>query len=138
MRKIPLPFTQDSFWIADLELSELRLFDDANLLWLILVPKREGVIELIDLSEKDQGVLLREINFVSHFIKKNFKCDKLNIASLGNLTPQLHVHMIARCKDDPYFPKAPFGMPRHPYPVGEREALIQKTQGIVHETFTRP
>lgn len=124
------PFEKESFWVADLALSELRLFDHQSLLWLILVPKRENVVELIDLSEKDRLDLWAEITRVSHFLKDNFPCDKLNIATLGNIISQLHIHVIARRFDDPYFPKSPFGYERLPYTLLEKNRLITKLQGL--------
>lgn len=64
--------TDESFFIADLPLSELRLFNQGDLVWVILFPKRDHVIELIDLNEQDQLFLLKEINQLSHLLKKNF------------------------------------------------------------------
>ncbi len=122
---------KDSFWVKDLDLCELRLQNDANLVWLILVPKRDNVIELIDLSEKDQFALLWEINQISHLLKVHFPCDKLNIASLGNVVPQLHIHVIARRFNDSYFPKPPFGFSPTPYTAEQKDALIQKLQRLL-------
>ena len=121
----------ESIWVKDLNLCELRLFDHAELLWLILIPKRENVVELIDLSWQDQQALLQEINIVAQVIKKHFPCDKLNIATLGNVVPQLHVHVIARRRDDLYFPMAPFGCPRQSYGLPEKADLIAKLQSLL-------
>lgn len=118
--------TDESFFIADLSLSELRLFNQADLVWLILFPKRESVIELIDLNKKDQEILLDEINRISMLLKDNFPCDKLNIATLGNILPRLHIHIIARRYNDAYFPKSCFGVSRIPYTLAERAERILK------------
>lgn len=128
------PFEHDSFFVADLALSELRLFDQADLVWLILVPKRPDLIELIDLTIQDQAMLWQEIRYISQLIKNNFPCDKLNVATLGNVVPQLHVHIIARRFQDPYFPKPPFGVPRLAYTQAEKTHMIQRIGTLLHET----
>jgi diadenosine tetraphosphate (Ap4A) HIT family hydrolase len=78
--------------------------------WLILVPRRNGVREIIDLSSADQALLLREIGQASRAIKKALKPEKLNVAALGNVVPQLHVHVIARFTDDPAWPRPIWGV----------------------------
>lgn len=113
------------YLIKSLTFSDLFLMDGRELLWLILVPRRE-VREFIELDEADQGRLIAEINQVSRVLKAHFPCDKLNIAMLGNVVPQLHAHVIARRFDDPFFPKAPFGEPLTPYTPEEAEGLMQE------------
>jgi len=100
---------QDSFFIADLELCKVLLMNDANYPWLILVPRQNNLKEIIDLSFDDQIILLKEINFVAEILKKEFEFDKLNIANLGNVVSQLHIHVIARKKNDITFPKPVWG-----------------------------
>ncbi len=100
---------QDSFFIADLELSKVLLMNDANYPWLILVPRQNNLKDIIDLSFDDQIILLKEINFVAEIFKKEFEFDKLNIANLGNVVSQLHIHVIARKKNDITFPKPVWG-----------------------------
>ena len=99
----------DCYFIANLELSTLLLLNDENYPWLILVPRLSNVFDLTDLDFEDQKTLLKEINFCSQFLKNNFQVDKLNIASLGNIVKQLHIHIIARNKDDITFPKPVWG-----------------------------
>ncbi len=118
----------DSFRIASLNLCELRLFDHQDWVWLILIPMREKKVELLDLEPCDQALLLEEIGQVSRLLKRDFPCDKLNIALLGNVVTQLHVHVIARRFDDPCFPKVPFGLPRVSYQPEIRIPMIQKIQ----------
>lgn len=120
----------ESFFVEKLALSELWLMNNKNVLWLILFPRREGVTELIDLSDQDQAQLLKEISQVSRMLKTHFPCDKLNIAMLGNVLPELHVHVMARRFDDAYFPKPAFGLPGEPYPVEEADALINQIRGL--------
>ncbi len=73
--------------------------------WFILVPKKPNLVEIIDLSIEEQGDLMREISAVSKALKVLFKPDKINIAALGNMVQQLHIHIIARFKNDKTFPK---------------------------------
>ena len=100
---------QDSFFIADLELCKVLLMNDANYPWLILVPRQNNLKDIVDLSFDDQIILLKEINFVAEIFKKEFKFDKLNIANLGNVVSQLHIHVIVRKKNDVTFPKPVWG-----------------------------
>lgn len=95
----------DCFLIKDLELSKLLLMNNKLYPWLILVPQRPDMMEIIDLNCNDQQTLLKEINYVSKIIKNIYKPDKLNIANLGNIVSQFHIHIIARYKNDNSFPK---------------------------------
>jgi diadenosine tetraphosphate (Ap4A) HIT family hydrolase len=115
----------DTHAIGDLPLSQLRLFDDARFTWLVLVPRIAGARELIDLDENDQRVLLAEIVRVGRVMESLFKPDKLNIAALGNVVPQLHVHIVARRTDDAAWPQPVWGHgERVPYAASERDARI--------------
>lgn len=100
---------EDTHPVAHLGLSELRLMDDANHPWLILVPRIAGAVELTDLSEPDRVALGREIDAVSRVLQAEFKPDKLNVAALGNMVPQLHVHVIARFRNDIAWPRPVWG-----------------------------
>ena len=100
----------DTHPVAQFELSELRLMDDANHPWLILVPRVDGAVELIDLSDDQQLTLTGEIARASRALQAQFAPHKLNIAALGNLVPQLHVHVIARYREDIAWPRPVWGM----------------------------
>jgi diadenosine tetraphosphate (Ap4A) HIT family hydrolase len=100
----------DTHPVAQFELSELRLMDDANHPWLILVPRVDGAVELIDLSDDQQLTLTGEIARTSRALQAQFAPHKLNIAALGNLVPQLHVHVIARYREDIAWPRPVWGM----------------------------
>lgn len=118
----------DTHPVAQFELCELRLMDDANHPWLILVPRVDGAVELIDLDETQQTLLTREINRTSHALRNAFNPHKLNVAALGNLVPQLHVHVIARFRDDIAWPRPVWGMATaQPY---SPEALIDRIQRL--------
>lgn len=122
----------DTFQIADLKISKLLLMNDANYPWLILVPKKENLTELTDLSFDEQIEVLREINLVAEILQKNFPCDKINIAALGNVVSQLHIHIIARQKTDATFPKPVWGNAKaKPYLNDEAKILIEKIKLLV-------
>jgi diadenosine tetraphosphate (Ap4A) HIT family hydrolase len=102
--------TQDTIDIGDLPLCRVLVIKDANYPWLLLVPRREGAVEIIDLDEVSQAQLMTEVSRVARALKEITKCDKLNIAALGNVVPQLHVHIIARRKSDAAWPRPVWGV----------------------------
>lgn len=105
MFKLHSQLEKDTIFIKDLKLCQLLLMNNALYPWFVLVPKKPEMVEIIDLSDDEQILLMQEIAEVSRLVKKTFKPDKLNIAALGNMVPQLHIHIIARFKNDPTFPK---------------------------------
>lgn len=107
---------QDSFLLGNLELCQVLLMNDSNYPWLILVPQKNNLIEIFDLSFDEQILLLKEINFVVDLLKKEYPYHKFNIANLGNIVSQLHIHVIVRQKNDATFPKPVWGnAPAVPY-----------------------
>jgi len=90
-------------------LCHLLLAKDANYPWCILVPDREGVSEIYQLSDAEQQQLIRESSQLSRVLGTVFSPDKLNIAALGNIVPQLHIHHIVRYRDDPAWPAPVWG-----------------------------
>jgi len=107
---------KDCFVVARLPLCAVLLMNDANYPWFILVPQREGITEIHQLSEKEQQQLMRESSQLAAVIESEFKADKINIAALGNMVPQLHVHHIVRYKTDPAWPAPVWGkFPAAPY-----------------------
>lgn len=122
----------DTLFIANLQLSRLLLMNDSNFMWLILVPQKENLTELTDLDFAEQTQLLKEINLAAEILKKNFPCDKLNIATLGNVVSQLHIHVIARRKDDAAFPKPVWGNSVFKLYEKERaEELVKKIRSLI-------
>jgi diadenosine tetraphosphate (Ap4A) HIT family hydrolase len=99
----------DTHKVGDLPLSRVLIIKDANYPWLVLVPRQPGVSEILDLGEVQQTELMREIARTGAALKAITACDKLNIAALGNVVPQLHVHIIARSKSDPAWPHPVWG-----------------------------
>jgi diadenosine tetraphosphate (Ap4A) HIT family hydrolase len=99
----------DTVPVGDLALTRVLLANDANYPWLILVPRRPALVELIDLEENEQVQLMAEIDAAARALKAISECEKLNIAALGNQVPQLHVHVIGRRHTDAAWPKPVWG-----------------------------
>jgi diadenosine tetraphosphate (Ap4A) HIT family hydrolase len=100
---------RDTANIGDLPLSRVLVINDANYPWVLLVPRRADTVEIVDLDEVAQAQLMTEITRVSRAMREVTNCDKLNVAALGNMVPQLHVHIIARFRTDPAWPKPVWG-----------------------------
>lgn len=100
---------QDCIAVGDLPLSRLLLMNDSQFPWLILVPRRREVTELFELSAVDQAQLQAEMSGLGQVLKDTFRADKINIAALGNMVSQLHVHVIVRYRDDPAWPAPIWG-----------------------------
>ena len=120
----------DTAPVIDLKLCEVRLMDDANHPWLVLVPKVANAVELIDLSPAQRDQLTAEIDTAARALKTLFKPHKLNVAALGNLVPQLHVHVIARYTHDIAWPRPVWGAanarPYGPEELVERVTALQQ------------
>ena len=115
----------DTIAVTDLPLSTVRLMNDATYPWLILIPRREGAVEIVDLTPEDRVELMEEIATVSGVLRAMTRCDKLNVAALGNMVPQLHVHVIGRFAGDPAWPGPVWGKaPARPYAEAPREGFI--------------
>ena len=102
--KLDRKFLKSSHHITDLKLCTIRLNDNSKFPWLILIPKRNKINDMSDLKSKDQILLMKEIVYVSKIMKKLFKTSKLNVEKIGNIVPQLHIHIIARSKKDCSWP----------------------------------
>lgn len=100
----------DTLPVGELQLSRVLLMDDARYPWVILVPRRPAIREMIDLDLRDRAMLYREIDAVSEAMQRLFKPLKLNVAALGNVVPRLHVHVIARYENDAAWPKPVWGL----------------------------
>ena len=104
MNNINKNFIKSSHYISDLKLCSVRLIDNQKFPWIILIPKRKGVTDITNLNLKDQILLMKEIVHASKLMKKVFKTKKLNVEKIGNIVPQLHIHIIARYKNDLTWP----------------------------------
>ena len=121
---------KDCHVLGHFELCSLLLLDDSNYPWFILVPMRDQITEIHQLSENDQQLLLKESMNLSRCLEDVFQPDKLNIAALGNVVPQLHIHHIARYKDDACWPAPVWGaVAAKPY---DDERLADITASIRH------
>lgn len=118
---------RDTVLVGDLPLSRVLLSNDANYPWLVLVPRRPRMVEIIDLDDADQTQLMAETAQASRALKAVTRCDKLNVAALGNSVPQLHVHVIARFRADPAGPHPVWGrVPARAYAEADRGRLLQQ------------
>lgn len=118
----------DTHPLAHWPLCEVRLMDDAHHPWLILVPRVEDAVDITDLDVAQQATLIREIDRAARALQAAVKPHKLNVAALGNVVPQLHVHVIARYRDDIAWPRPVWGtataQPYSPEQLVERVALL--------------
>ena len=99
----------DTLAVADLELSRVRLMNDARFPWLILVPRRAGLTEIVDLDRAERGVLMDEIALASEALRVLPSVEKINVGALGNIVRQLHVHLVARRIGDAAWPGPVWG-----------------------------
>ena len=132
------PFTldarlaDDSHPLATLALCELRLMDDANYPWLVLVPRIAGARELIDLDAEQRSRLTDEIDLAARLLRGVCRPYKLNIASLGNMVEQLHIHVIGREQADPAWPAPVWGrVAARPYSPEQLVARIAQLQAAL-------
>ncbi|MEP6510448.1 MAG: HIT domain-containing protein [Dokdonella sp.] len=123
----------DTHLVGELSLSQLLLMDDARFPWVIVVPRISGARELIDLDEADRRMLLTEVCEAGRALESMLRPDKLNIAALGNVVAQLHVHVIARYTGDAAWPQPVWGHAgeRVPYQDSERNALIAQLRSLL-------
>lgn len=118
----------DSIPVTEWPLCEVRLMDDANHPWLILIPRVPEAVELIELDANQRTQLSAEIDRAARALKAVFKPDKLNVAALGNLVPQLHVHVIARFHNDIAWPRPVWGAANaRPYAP---EELVERVRAL--------
>lgn len=122
----------DSLPVADLPLCAVRLMKDANYPWALMIPRQAGLVEIIDLAPEDRLKLMEEIATVSSALQQFTGCDKLNVGALGNMVPQLHVHVIARFKDDAAWPGPVWGAAKATaYEEGSAEKLIDALRAML-------
>lgn len=125
---------EDCFEIGQFPLGRLLLMNDSNYPWFILVPQREGIREIHELTGEDQVQFIRESSYLSRKLSAIFNADKMNIAAIGNMVPQLHIHHIVRYKDDPAWPGPVWGaLPSRPYDEDEKEKIMGRLGSIIPE-----
>lgn len=118
---------QDSIEIGHFKLSRLLLINDSQYPWFVLVPERKGIKEIYQLSEQDQQLLQQESSLLARKLAEFYQADKMNIAAIGNLVPQLHIHHIVRYKNDIAWP-APVWGKFDSVPYTEQQLKKIKTQ----------
>ena len=113
--KVNKHFLKNSHFIKDLKLCSVRLIDNSKFPWIILIPNRKNIRDITELKTKDQILLMKEIVHCSKLMKKIFKTKKLNVEKIGNIVPQLHIHIIARSTKDNTWPLSVWVVKRKPY-----------------------
>ena len=123
----------DTYFVSDLDLCRLLIMNDSNYPWFILVPRRLNITEIYQLSNEDRFELDYETNFISEILANYFKADKMNIASIGNIVSQLHVHIIVRKKTDLLWPETIWG---NKNPLFYSKEDIKNTISIIKNLLT--
>ncbi|EKM97015.1 histidine triad family protein [Stutzerimonas degradans] len=127
---------QDTLPIGDFPLCRLLLMNDAQYPWFILVPRREAVSELFQLDAADQQQLWRETTAFAEIVKDSFGADKMNVATLGNVVSQLHMHVIARSRDDAAWPAPVWGKHQpKPYTQDQAAAIRARLKTVLADQF---
>jgi len=121
----------DSRFITDLELCQVRIMNNSNFPWIILVPKLEGIVEITDLDDTEYDQLNKEIRLVARAMQHELVPDKLNIATIGNIVSQLHVHVIGRYKDDALFPRPVWGHEHVKYQDAKLEDRVNSLRKVI-------
>ncbi|NQW08014.1 MAG: HIT domain-containing protein [Candidatus Pelagibacter sp.] len=129
--KVNKNFLKDSHLITELKLCSVRLIDNAKFPWIILIPKRKNTTDITELNSTDQMLLMKEIVHCSKLIKKIFKTKKLNVEKIGNIVPQLHIHIIARSAKDSTWPLSVWVVKGKPY----TKTLLAKTISKIKKYF---
>ena len=126
VNKVNKNFLKSSYYIIDLKLCSIRLINNQNFPWIILIPKRKGVTDITELNTKDQVLLMKEIVYCSKRMKKIFNTSKLNVEKIGNIVPQLHIHIIARYKGDKSWPLSVWKIKEKKYLKLNLENIVEK------------
>ena len=126
MRVLNRKFLKSSHHITDLKLCSIRLHDNSKFPWVILIPRINKITDMSDLNSKDQILLMKEIIFCSNKMKKILKTSKLNVEKIGNVVPQLHLHIIARTKKDSSWPLSVWVIKSKSYSKNKLEQTIGK------------
>jgi diadenosine tetraphosphate (Ap4A) HIT family hydrolase len=128
---------QDTLVIGDFPLCRLLLSNDSQYPWFILVPRREDISELFQLDGADQQQLWQETTMLAELLKDSFDADKLNVATLGNVVSQLHMHVIVRKRDDAAWPAPVWGKhPAQPYSAEQVAAIRERLRLVLTDDFT--
>lgn len=125
---------RDSVWVGDFPLSQLRLINNCNSPWFILVPKRANISEIHHLGPDDRQQLMAESCLLAETIQDVFTPDKLNVAAIGNKVSQLHVHHVARFETDECWPEPVWGnISAKPYAEEKLAKILQQIRGLLED-----
>jgi len=118
---------KDTIHLLELPLCRFLLMNDRRYPWLILVPRHKGLSEIHDLRDKDQSTLISEVTVATRALEKLFQPEKINVAALGNLVSQLHIHVIARFEENEAWPNPVWGIGKNViYPKNEIKPLVNQ------------
>ena len=130
INKVNKNFLKSSHYISDLKLCTIRLIDNTKFPWIILIPKRKDVTDITELNSKDQLLLVKEIVYCSKLMKKIFRTSKLNVEKIGNIVPQLHIHIIARHRNDSSWPLSVWVVKGKNYSKLALEKVLNKVRKV--------
>tara|TARA_B110000977_G_scaffold199917_1_gene288704 strand:+ start:2507 stop:2920 length:414 start_codon:yes stop_codon:yes gene_type:complete len=134
MYKLHRQLKQDTFYLGHLKLCDVLLMNDARYPWVILVPRRENITEVFQLSDADQYLLSTESAFVAKQLSSLVVADKMNVAALGNIVSQLHIHHVARYQTDEAWPAPIWGTGSTvTYSEGESLAVAEQMKMVLKE-----
>jgi diadenosine tetraphosphate (Ap4A) HIT family hydrolase len=114
----------DTIKLGEMPLSDVLLMNDARYPWVILVPRRSDIGEIYQLDDDDQVQLLRESSYLTRTLQQTFNADKMNIAALGNVVPQLHIHHVVRYEGDAVWPKPIWGVGEAQHYTADEVAIV--------------
>ena len=127
---------QDTLPVGDFPLCRLLLMNDAQYPWFVLVPRREEIVEVFQLDVEDQRTFWQETTELAEILKDTFGADKMNVAALGNVVSQLHMHVIVRRHGDPAWPAPTWGKhPAQPYTAEQVAAIREKLRLVLTDDF---
>jgi len=126
MNKVNKSFLKNSHHISNLKLCSVRLIDNCKFPWIVLIPDRKNITDITELNSKDQILLMKEIVHCSKLMKKIFRTKKLNVEKIGNIVPQLHIHVIARSSKDNSWPLSVWVVKEKPYSKNLLVKIITK------------
>jgi len=130
---------KDCFVVGRFPLCLLLLLNDSNYPWFILVPQRENITEIHQLSKQDQQQFMCESSALAECIEQAFNADKINIAALGNMVPQLHIHHIVRYKTDAVWPAPVWGkVASTPYSAAAAQQLCERMRRLLKDSSFYP
>lgn len=125
--------SQDSFFVKDLDLCQLRLMNCSEVPWCILVPRINNLVNLTDLSASERHLLFAEIHYISQILHKIYEPHRINTAMIGNIVSQIHWHLVVRYQTDSFWPAPIWGKNFSPLHQGDAQDLIQKIQNELIE-----